>query len=309
MSTVKTNNVQIGQSATATNNFTWYQPTSPDGTVRLGNGNAGAVTDRVTVTSAGNVGIGTTSPTEARLHVNGNIRAGVVASDPVNSNANIYTLNNAGGTLSSLLWRFVTNANDVSAGTERMRIDSAGNVAIANTNRNGAGKLNVLQASAVETAITGGTGYAGDVSQHAQLLYKYDNNTTTSQVFLRFAVNQNTVACGQINANGSGNVAFGGWSDRRLKENITDLPPQLESICALRPVEFDYIASEGGGHQIGFIAQEMEEVYPDVVGERSDGMLTITGWSKTEARLVKAIQEQQAIIEDLRARLAALEAK
>jgi len=63
VSTVKTNNVQIGQSVTATNNFTWYQPSSPDGTVRLGNGNAGSVTDLVTVNSSGNVGIGTSSPT------------------------------------------------------------------------------------------------------------------------------------------------------------------------------------------------------------------------------------------------------
>lgn len=37
--------MQIGQSATATNNFTMYQPATPDGTVRLGVGNAGSVTD------------------------------------------------------------------------------------------------------------------------------------------------------------------------------------------------------------------------------------------------------------------------
>ena len=55
MSTVKTNNVQIGQSVTATNNFTWYQPASPDGTVRLGNGNSGSVTDLITVGSTGNL--------------------------------------------------------------------------------------------------------------------------------------------------------------------------------------------------------------------------------------------------------------
>jgi hypothetical protein len=56
MSTLKTNNVQVGQSVTATNNFTLYQPASPDGTVRLGVGNSGATTlDAVTVTSAGNV--------------------------------------------------------------------------------------------------------------------------------------------------------------------------------------------------------------------------------------------------------------
>lgn len=55
MSTIKTNTVQIGQSATATNNFTLYQPTVPDGTVRIGNGNAGAATDKITINSAGNI--------------------------------------------------------------------------------------------------------------------------------------------------------------------------------------------------------------------------------------------------------------
>ena len=55
MSTIKSNNVQLGQSVTATNNFTWYQPASPDGTVRLGNGNAGSVTDLITVGSTGDL--------------------------------------------------------------------------------------------------------------------------------------------------------------------------------------------------------------------------------------------------------------
>ena len=71
MSTVKVLNCQIGQSLTATNNFCWYQPSSPDGTVRLGNGNAGATTlDTITVNSSGNVGIGTSSPA-TKLDVSG----------------------------------------------------------------------------------------------------------------------------------------------------------------------------------------------------------------------------------------------
>ena len=55
----------------------------------------------------------------------------------------------------------------------------------------------------------------------------------------------------------------------------------------------------------------MQEVYPDVVGEddSEDKILSITGWSKTEARLVKAIQEQQTIINDLKARITTLENK
>ncbi len=54
MSTLKTNNVQVGQSVTATNNFTLYQPSTPDGTVRIGVGNSGATTsDVVVIGSAG----------------------------------------------------------------------------------------------------------------------------------------------------------------------------------------------------------------------------------------------------------------
>jgi hypothetical protein len=130
---------------------------------------------------------------------------------------------------------------------------------------------------------------------------KYSSTSTTSQWFLGFTITNTTVASGVITANGASQAAFGSWSDRRLKENIVDLAPQLDNILALRPVEFDYIESEGGGHQISFIAQEFEEIYPDAIGERQDGMKTLTGWSKTEARLVKAIQEQQALIDELKA--------
>lgn len=65
MSTLKTNNAQIGQSATASNNFTWYQPASPDGTVRLGQGNSGATTSDILVASASGLFIGgSTIPAE-----------------------------------------------------------------------------------------------------------------------------------------------------------------------------------------------------------------------------------------------------
>lgn len=55
MSTLKTNNVQVGQSVTATNNFTIYQPATPDGTIRIGVGNSGATTgDVASISSSGN---------------------------------------------------------------------------------------------------------------------------------------------------------------------------------------------------------------------------------------------------------------
>lgn len=57
MSTVKTNNVQVGQSGTAANNFTLYQPSAPDGTVRLANGNSPTTSDVMQLNSAGDFAI------------------------------------------------------------------------------------------------------------------------------------------------------------------------------------------------------------------------------------------------------------
>ena len=128
MSTVKTNNVQIGQSLTATNNFTWYQPSTPDGTVRLGNGNSGSVTDLVTLTSAGNLGIGTSSP-----------------GTKVDIGSGTFRIKNATGDTSGLL--IYQAASDTSTifnyysgplvfGTgnaEKMRLDSSGNLGLGVT--------------------------------------------------------------------------------------------------------------------------------------------------------------------------------
>lgn len=141
---------------------------------------------------------------------------------------------------------------------------------------------------------------------------KQSNNTTTGQSFIQFEVNRSTSVIGsgsgsgQINANGANAAAFGSFSDIRMKENIENLPAQLGNILALRPVEFDYIGVEDG-HQIGFIAQEMQAIYPDAISERADGMLMLTGWDKTSARLVKAIQELSAELESAKARIATLE--
>lgn len=195
------------------------------------------------------------------------------------------------------------------ASTERARIDSSGNLLVGTTTQ--VGKLNVVASSNI------GAGYntyfrntwSGDVGYPALYIAKFDNNTTTSQLFIRFSVNNEATASGQINANGANSAAFGTFSDKRLKTNIQDLPSQLANIMALRPVEYDYIESEGGGHQIGFVAQEVQEIYPDLVGDRGDGMLTLTDMNKNDARLIKAIQEQQQMIETLQAKVAALEAK
>lgn len=132
-------------------------------------------------------------------------------------------------------------------------------------------------------------------------------DTTTGHRLATFTVNGGASGAGQINVNGANACAFGSYSDRRLKENIVPLSGELEKVLALNPVEFDYIE---GGHQVGFVAQEIEEIYPDAVsilGE-TDEMKMVTGWDKTTARLVKAIQELSAKVDAQAAEIAALKA-
>lgn len=60
----------------------------------------------------------------------------------------------------------------------------------------------------------------------------------------------------------------GGWtppSDSRLKKNILDYHGGLSAVLAMRPVEYDYIKT--GKHAIGLVAQELEEILPELVGE------------------------------------------
>ena len=132
MSTLKVNNLQVGQHATATNNFTLYQPAVPDGTVRLGYGNVGSVTDSLTFTNTGRLGIGTTNPS-AKFHVFGNAR--------IDGSTNPYLVLNDGTNTGYLqiasgnLDLYHNNNITFSPGTsQKVIINSSGNVGIGVTN-------------------------------------------------------------------------------------------------------------------------------------------------------------------------------
>jgi hypothetical protein len=187
-----------------------------------------------------------------------------------------------------------------------MRIDSSGNLIVGGTTVFSNAKVTFNSTTAANPCLAAFKTVTGDTANPAIVVSKFDNDSTTAQILMQFLFNNGASGLGQINGNGSGSAAFGSYSDIRLKENITNIDSQLGNICALRPVEFDY---KTGGHQIGFIAQEMQEIYPDAVGTSADDMLTITGWSKTEARLVKAIQELNAKVEAQAAEIALLKSK
>ena len=80
----------------------------------------------------------------------------------------------------------------------------------------------------------------------------------------------------------------------------------LEIINALNPVNFEW--KSDGKIQDGLIAQEVEEVFPQAVSEPElDGEWYSVDYYKLVTPLIKAMQEQQTIIEDLKARIETLE--
>jgi hypothetical protein len=112
---------------------------------------------------------------------------------------------------------------------------------------------------------------------------------------------------GDIDATGclqSNEMTIGGvcLSDRRLKKNISLLESQLELIMALQPVRYDWKAPdmERKG-EIGLIAQEVENVIPEMVVSDEKGYKRIRYEISLQIRLIKALQEQQSIIDSQQA--------
>lgn len=107
-------------------------------------------------------------------------------------------------------------------------------------------------------------------------------------------------------------------SDRRFKENIKDLEPQLDIIKKLKPRRFDWKKDSPNyedrfdkvKNQPGFIAQEIEDLIPNAVSKdkTSKGYMSVN-YSDLVPMLVKATQEQQEIIESLTKRIEDLENK
>ena len=110
---------------------------------------------------------------------------------------------------------------------------------------------------------------------------------------------------GSVSFNGSV-LNYGGSSDYRLKENIKPMQNGLDRLNKLNPVSFDW--KESGIKSEGFIAHEVQEVFPEVVVGKKDGKeMQQMDYGRISPLLVKAIQEQQTLIESLTARIEELE--
>ena len=91
-------------------------------------------------------------------------------------------------------------------------------------------------------------------------------------------------------------------SDAGLKENVEELTGGLNQILALNPVYYDWKNKEqyGAQRQIGFLAQEVEVIVPEVVSSGKDGLRSLD-YSHLVATLTSAIQELNAKVEALTA--------
>jgi len=256
----------------------WYY--APSGTA----GNAITFTQAMTLDASGNLGIGTTSPLK-KLDVSVSTTASI---GQYLRNSTINLLSLIDGTSSA---QFGTETSHpllfITGNIERTRLDSSGNFMVGTTSRQNATTFAVLSAGNVgEFRTSGGS---------CDVLSFYTSGSTLA---------------GRINSNGSA-TSYVTSSDYRLKENIVPMTNALAVVEQLKPCTYSW--KESGVTSQGFIAHELQEVVPDaVVGEKDavneDGSIKPQGidTSFLVATLTAAIQEQQALITQLQADVAAL---
>jgi hypothetical protein len=239
--------------------------------------------------TSGNVGVGTSSPS-SKLHVYGATDSKLT----LQTSSNSAFVGNISGSMeiqSADIIKFATGGS-----TERMRIDTSGNVLVGTTSAVGNGTIAVQFNGASKNGIGLRTTLAG-------------NGTD----FIAFENNAGSTA-GRITQNGTTTVSYTTSSDYRLKENVVPMTGALATVQLLKPVTYKWIADGSKGQ--GFIAHELAEVVPDcVVGGKDDvdeeGNPKYQGidTSFLVATLTAAIQEQQTIITELKSRIETLEAK
>jgi hypothetical protein len=274
----------------ASGGHAWFN--APSGTA----GNAITFTQAMTLDASGNLGVGTTSPTfngtDQGLQIS---RSSVAAALRITKSTSNFDIANDGAGV----YVFLRDNNPIIFGTnntERARITSGGALCVGSTDQAGTGAIIAAKDSGYCYGATSTTANTSDV-------YYFN--------FVSSAGTQN----GYIyRPTSTGVTQLVGSSDVRLKENIVDASFNgLNVVNGVKVREFNW--KDTGAKSIGFIAQELHEVCSDAVAvgeDDEDGNIRRPWGVSREALvpyLVKAIQEQQAMINDLKAKVAALESK
>ena len=251
-------------------------------------------TTAVTIDTSQNVGIGTTSPT-ALLTIGASsgtpgYNINFTGSPPATIAGQ--TANTSTGELRNFAF---TNyfPTFYSNNTERMRIDSSGNLLIGTTSSYGFGNLQ-LESTAGTISIRNSTATAGRY-------WRIGPDTSSNNLVV---YNQN--GTGVFLANGG--TSWNSSSDETLKENLEPITDAINKINTLRAVTGNFITDEEKKKHPFLIAQDVEKVLPEAISESSDGTLGLA-YTDVIPLLTAAIQEQQTIINNLKARIETLEAK
>jgi hypothetical protein len=277
-----------------------YWDTAPSGTAN----NGMTLTNRMILTQSGNVGIGTTSPLQ-KFDVDGlsylrndvymQTNKGIFFSGNSAYGAGVYG-QNSGNDL-------VVNAG----GNEKMRITSGGNVGIGTTSPSDA--LHVATSNEYQISWSrtiAGKRWALGVDSGATFI----TNRTDNRIPI-FITNGGNVVIANLGTglvySNSGTLTSTNPSDERLKDDITDLQYGLNEILQLRPVTYLWKNDTiNQGKQFGFIAQEVQEIMPDLVKEfdtkHGDEEVVRLGLDKEAifVAMVNAIKELKAEIEILK---------
>jgi hypothetical protein len=208
---------------------------------------------------------------------------------------------------------FSTTADGASSPTERLRITSAGNVGIGTT-APGA-KLEVSGTTILDGGALVGSGSPRiSGSFNGSTNWYFNTNDTAGQSGGRHhTFFSNGVEVGRITTTTSA-TTYTTSSDYRLKENINYDWDATTRLKQLKPARFNFKINAASEIVDGFLAHEVSSVVPeaivgekDAVNEDGDPLLQAIDQSKLVPLLVKAMQEQQATIEALTARITALE--
>jgi len=210
-----------------------------------------------------NVGIGTTSP-GAALEVNGDIKLT--------------------SSLQKIFWNssydFIADGGIYSSGGQFIRIDSDSTTSDSYLDiqkDSGTSLLFVSESGNVGIGTTAPS-YALDVKSTGTDIARFTGTNSTGCTLSDGGV----IACS---------------SDQNLKKNIVETELGLETVMNLRPVEFNWNSqSEGDKKYLGFIAQEVEQIAPNLVTIDSNGYRQLNSIGLIPV-VAKAIQEQQGILE------------
>jgi len=306
-----------------------------DGNYHFQNAAAGTAGDGITwsslmkITSAGNVGIGTSfvispylvgSQTSGVLQVATNVaKTATTNSYPVGffgSNDATYPLGLyigilTGATTATRQVKLQGTEIGVSPNAIVMQADG-GNVVIGTTADSGR-KLQV-ESTSTPLLLHNSNNVSGVFCNIWQLGGSNTNNNSSYYIYC----DTDYVGVRMV-VYGNGNLAnvnnsYGAYSDIKLKENIVDATPKLDDLLKVKIRNFNLKGSDI--KQIGVVAQELEEIFPSMIEESNDtikdedGKYIKTGektktvkYSVFVPMLIKAIQEQQVQINELKAQI------